>query len=60
MAIWPTKDNARGPATVWEGLAGQLRADQVRPAVMQPRGADSTAAHKRSLVCGRGPVVAQW
>ena len=37
MAIWPTKDNARGPATVWEGLAGQLRADQVRPAVMQPR-----------------------
>ena len=37
MAIWPTKDNARGWAKVCEGLAGQLRADQVRLAVMQPR-----------------------
>ena len=37
MAILPTKDNARGPATVCEGFAWQLRADQVRFAVMQPR-----------------------
>ena len=37
VAIWPTKDNARGSATVCEGLAWQLRADQVRLAVMQPR-----------------------
>ena len=34
MAIWPTKDNARGPATVHEGLAWQLSADQARLAVM--------------------------
>ena len=37
MAIWPTKDNARGSATVCEGLAWQLRADKGRLAVMQPR-----------------------
>ena len=37
MAIWPTKDNACGAVGVCEGLAWQLRADQGRLAVMQPR-----------------------
>ena len=37
MATWPTKDNARGSVSVCEGLAWQLRADEGRLAVMQPR-----------------------